>query len=129
MAVSTRIDEELGLAIQETRSDLSGDEIVKVQQELYVGLGFDSARPFPLDATQGNVAGAVTGSEMQQAAGRGEPLWKGMADGRTAILVARDADFGMGRMHQQTVANMPREVGVFRDRDEALARLLERAGE
>jgi len=127
LVVTTRIEEELGLAIQEIRGDLSVDEIVKAQQELYVGLGFDPAKPCLWDATHGNVAGAMTGSEMQQAASRGESLWGQMAGGRTAILVARDADFGMGRMYEQMAANMPRELGVFRDRDEALAWLLERA--
>ena len=49
--------------------------------------------------------------------------------GRTAILVERDADIGMGRTYEQMATNMPRELGVFRDHDEASAWLLERAGE
>ena len=129
MEVTTRIDEELGLAIREIRSDLAVEEIEKAQQELYVGPGFDPAKPRLWDATRGNVAGAVTGSEMQQAASRGESLWGQMAGGRTAILVERDADIGMGRTYEQMATNMPRELGVFRDRDEAPAWLLERAGE
>ncbi len=124
MAVSTRIDEERGLAIQEIRGDLSTDEILKAQHELYVELGFDPSNPCLWDATQGNVASAMSGLEMQSAATRGSDLWDRMAGGRTAILVASEADYGMGRMYEQLAADMPRELGVFRDRDEALAWLL-----
>lgn len=129
MAVSTRFDEEPGLAIQQIRGDLSVEGNVKVQQGLDVGLGCESAKPCPWDATHGDGAAAVTGSARQQAASRAEPLWKEMADDRTAILVAGDSDFGMGQIYEQMAASMPRELGVFRDRDEALAWLLDRAGE
>jgi len=125
LAVFTRIDDEQGLAIQEIQGDLSTDEILKAQHHLYVELGFDPAKPCLWDATGGNVAAAMSGLEMQSAASRGSALWDQMAGGRTAILVAREADFGMGRMYEQMAADMPRELGVFRDRDEAVAWLRE----
>ena len=124
MAVDTRIDEETGIAIQEIRGDLSADEILKAQEDLYLESGFDPSRPCLWDATNGNVAGAMSGAEMQGAANRSTTLWERMAGGRTAILVAREADFGMGRMYEQMAADMPRELRVFRDRDEAVAWLL-----
>lgn len=129
MAVFTRIDDERGLAIQEIRGNLSTDEILKAQHELYVELEFDPMKPCLWDATQGNVAAAMSGLEMQTAAKRGSELWERMAGGRTAILVAREADFGMGRMYEQLAADMPRELGVFRDRDEALFWLLGESAE
>ncbi len=127
MAVFTRIDEERGLAVQEIHGDLSTDEILKAQHELYVERAFDPAKPCLWDATEGNVAAAMTGREMQTAASRGSALWDRMAGGRTAILVARESDFGMGRMYELMASDMPRELKVFRDRDEALAWLFGKA--
>ena len=120
MAVRTYIDETMDMAVQEIRGDLTADEVLKAQHELYVELGFDPAKPCLWDATEGNVAGAMTGGDMQGAARRSSALWERMAGGRTAILVARESDFGMGRMYEQLAAGMPRELGVFRDREEAL---------
>lgn len=121
MPVRTYIDEALGMAIQEIHGNLSEAEIVKAQRELYVEMGFDARRPCLWDATDGLVAAAMSGGEMQSAADRSQNLWRDMAGGRTAILVARDSDFGMGRMYEQMAAGMPREIRVFRDRAEAIA--------
>lgn len=48
-------------ATQEIRGDLSADEVLKAQHELYIELEFDPARSCLWDATEGNVATAMTG--------------------------------------------------------------------
>ena len=63
MAVRTFIDETMEMAVQEIRGDLSAGEVLKAQHELYSELEFDPARPCLWDATEGNVATAMTGGE------------------------------------------------------------------
>ena len=48
-------------ATQEIRGDLSADEVLKAQDELYIELEFEAARPCLWDATEGNVVTAMTG--------------------------------------------------------------------
>jgi hypothetical protein len=53
--------ETMDRAVQEVRGDLSADEVLKAQHELYSELEFDPARPCLWDATEGNVATTMTG--------------------------------------------------------------------
>jgi hypothetical protein len=51
----------MDMAVQEVRGDLSADEVLKAQHELYSELEFDPARSYSWDATEGNVATTMTG--------------------------------------------------------------------
>ena len=51
----------------------------------------------------------------------GSELWTG---GRTAILVARDLDFGIARMFQALAEQVDVEYQVFRDEADAIEWLL-----
>ena len=126
VTVRTYIDEERGLAIQEIEGDLTEEDILAAQRRLYVEFDHDPSRPCLWDATRGNVASAMSGGAMASAAHRSEDLWDHMKGGRTAILVAKESDFGMGRMYEQMASGMPRALRVFRDREEAIAWLLEK---
>ena len=129
MAVRTLIAERMDMAVPEIRGDLTADELLEAQQEPYIELELGLARPYLWNATEGNVAATMTGGDMQPAATRSSVLWEKMAGGRTAILVARDSGFGMVRMLYKHAAGMPRKLGVFRDRDETIVRLLSPSGE
>ena len=61
VAVRTFMGETMDRAVQEIRGDLSADEVSKAQHELYSELEFDPARSCSWDATEGNVATAMTG--------------------------------------------------------------------
>jgi hypothetical protein len=61
VAVRTFMGETMDMAVQEVRGDLSADEVLKAQHELYSELEFDPARSYSWDATEGNVATTMTG--------------------------------------------------------------------
>ena len=61
MGVRRFIDATMDRATQDIRGDLSADEVLKAQDELYIKLEFEAARPCLLDATEGNVVTAKTG--------------------------------------------------------------------
>jgi len=61
VAVRRFIDATMDRATQEIRGDLSADEVLKTQHELYIELEFEAARPCLWDATEGNVVTAMTG--------------------------------------------------------------------
>ena len=125
MTVRTYIDDLTGIGVQQIIGALSMQEVVSAQRKLYVELGFDPANPCLWDATEGDVAGTMSASQMQAAAEQSEPLWAKMEGGKTAILVSNAADFGMGRMYEQIASNMPRSLRVFYSRAEAMAWLTE----
>lgn len=116
-----------GIGVQEIVGSLRMEEVLTAQRKLYVDLDFDPSHPCLWDATQADVAGGMTGSEMQAAAERSEPLWKKMRGGKTAILVGNAADFGMGRMYEQIASKMPRTLRVFASRAEAMAWLADQS--
>lgn len=81
MAVRTFVDETMDRAVQEIRGDFSADEVFKAQHELYSELEFDPARSCSWDTTEGNVATAMTGGDMQSAATPSSAIWENMEGG------------------------------------------------
>ena len=124
MAVETIIDEELGIAVQTIDGDLTLEDVVAAQRLLYVDMSFDPRKPCLWDSINGNIATAMDFGGMQESVQRSRSMWERMAGGKTAILVGRTSDFGMGRMYAQLAEKMPREIRVFEIRDEAIAWLL-----
>lgn len=124
MPVRTSIDESLGIAVNTVEGALTQDEILAAQHRLYVELGYDPDGRVLWDVRRGRIAESMTGIDIASAVKRSEPLWDRLSGGRSAILVARESDFGMARMYEQLAAEAPRDLHVFRDHDEAIAWLL-----
>ncbi len=120
MPVNTYVDREHNMAVQKIEGDLGASEIIAAQKRLYVDLEFDPKRPCLWDASNGRVAGAVSAEQMRASAAESQVLWKKMAGGKTAILVGRESDYGMGRMYEMLADRMPRQLRVFRSRREAI---------
>ncbi len=120
MPINTYVDREYTMAVQKIEGDLVAREIVAAQRRLYVDLGFDPKCPCLWDAMNGRVASAVSADQLRGAAAGSEEIWEQMAGGKTAILVGRESDYGMGRMYELLAEKMPRELRVFRSKREAI---------
>ena len=69
---------------------------MSAQRRLYVSMGVHPKLPCLWDATEGDVATSMDWTGMKFAVEGSEAIWERMRGGRTAILVADEADFGMG---------------------------------
>lgn len=120
MSIETTIDTELGIVVQRVQGDLDSDAVIEAQKRLYLNPDHDPTLPVLWDTRSGR-ASSMPFAEMENLVDRSEKLWENMGQGRTAILVASEADFGMGRMYQALADQMPRRLSVFFDYEEAVA--------
>lgn len=127
MTIRTYIDAEVGIAVQKLYGAMTAAEVVSAQRRLYVSMGVHPKLPCLWDVTEGDVATSMDWTGMKFAVEGSEAIWERMRGGRTAILVADEADFGMGRMYATLAENMPREIRVFYSRPDAIAWLTENA--
>jgi len=121
--VETLVDPKLGIAIQRLTGEVRGEQVVAAQRRVFEDPRNDPAIPVLWDA-RAAITTTVAFDEMRDMVAKAEPLYPRMGPGRSAILVSRAADFGMGRMYQALSAGTPRTVQVFDDHDEAMAWLL-----
>ena len=121
MTIRTYIDADVGIAVQKLSGAMTAVDVVDAQRNLYVAMGVHPKLPCLWDVTEGDVAATMDWTGMKLAVEGSEAIWDRMRGGRTAILVADEADFGMGRMYATLAENMPREIRVFYSRPDAIA--------
>ncbi|MCH9651215.1 MAG: hypothetical protein K0U98_23525 [Deltaproteobacteria bacterium] len=124
MPIETTIDSVRGIVVQRVQGELDSNDVIEAQKRLYLDPDHDPALPVLWDTREGSASSMPFG-EMENLVDRSEKLWENMGQGRTAILVASEADFGMGRMYQALADQMPRRLAVFYDYEEAIAWLSE----
>ncbi len=124
MPITTRFDEELRIIVHVLTGELTPDEVLESQQELYGNGDHDPAIAVLWDCRDAKATN-LSFTDMSELVQRSKPLWSTMGTGRTAILTGSIADYGMGRMYELLSEQMPREVRAFQRYDEALTWLKE----
>lgn len=67
---------------------------------------------------------AITYSELSTMVHGAKAVLSSTPPGRTALLVARDVDFGVGRMYEALADGLPRKCRVFKSERDAVAWLM-----
>jgi len=121
LPVETKIDTEKGLRMHALAGRVTLAMIEDALAEIYARPDYRSEAGVLWDVRAADLSqikgGEVRGIVEYVMTHRGAPPGT-----RTAILVARDLDFGLARMaEQQLEAKSPSDVTVFRDMDEAMA--------
>lgn len=125
MPIMSAVDEVTGIFIHKVVGTLTHDDVLTAQRAFYLDDQIDHRRPVLWDAREIEVASLVTFNEMARMAKGANEFAERMAGGRTAILTATAASFGMGRMYETLASSLPREISVFREYEEAIGWLLE----
>ena len=129
MPITTSIDSKTGLRTHVATGTLTPDELDAELREAYRRPDFRPEGDSLFDAREAQL-GAFAGAEIRHLV---ETVlkYRGSPPGtRTAIVVGRDLVFGLARMFaQQLEAQLPSDVMVFRDMDEARAWLRDGAKE
>ncbi len=124
MPVSTTSNHNEPFDIQMVTRELIATEVIAAQRALYLAPDHDATRPVLWDARKVDVKSGFT--EMLNMVEGSTDLWRKMAGGRSAILVAERAHAAYGRLYAQLAAAMPRELQVFTDYDEAVSWMTQR---
>ncbi|MEM9594727.1 MAG: hypothetical protein AAGD06_10695 [Acidobacteriota bacterium] len=119
MPIRTSTDPSLGIVIHEVTEALRPEEVLAAMERLYGDPNHDTTLPVLWDARRARAA-LTSFEDMMVMARDGRIHWPTMGTGRTALLTASTADFGMGRMYQLMADGIPRELAVFRSYDEAV---------
>lgn len=122
MPIETDVDPEHGFARHVGYGRLDKDAFIDALREIYAHPSYAAERGGFWDVRRAEVS-ALTADDMQDIAAFIRES-QGPQPGRTAMVVARDVDFGFGRMYE-VYADSVVNFRVFRDEDLARRWILE----
>ena len=125
MPIKSAVDDDNGIFVHKVTGVLTHDEVIAAQRAFYTDGQLDQRTPVLWDAREIEMTSLVTFSEMARMAKGANEFADRMVGGRTAILTATAASFGMGRMYETLASSLPRQISVFREYEEAIGWLLE----
>jgi hypothetical protein len=121
MLITTRLDPGAGLRVHVITGRLTYAEVRDTLEELYAGPDFDPTMNALWDMREA-VTTDISSDDVRKVAQlvRGRPPIG--VSSRVALVVSRDADFGMARMYEAQLDGASQSgLRVFRDIDEATA--------
>ena len=116
--VDRRIDAEKDLTIYKVNGELSNEELLRLNNELFMG---QSTEKIIFDFRNGSLKNISTGVFKQKIKGSKSRAEK-RKEIKVAIIAKKDIDFGMGRMYAAYVEmeDIGVTISVFRIQSEAL---------
>jgi hypothetical protein len=126
MPLITSIDEEAGLATHTITGELSLEEVMQAMVTLFTSPKFRPDMAILVDISCGS-AKTLSQEDIDEFVNLTRAMGEKRGSGRSAILAAKDLDYGIGRIIQALLDDTPRALRVFRDRDVAIHWLLEKS--
>ena len=119
MEITTQINEEENLRIHRVEGPIDVDRLTEMLSALYQSPGYDPNMNALWDLRAADFT-AVTSEQISSVTGLVEKFWGKEGEGKAALIVTRDLDFGLSRMYEMLLSGAsPDRVMVFRDYDEA----------
>ena len=118
--IQTRIDDELGFAVQTIVAPISADDLVAAQTKLFVDMAYPPEGAVLWETT---VEGSITPMRLDgivDAVRKIRPVMQLQQGGRTALVAPNLVHFAMARMYTQIAGDVEREMQVFRNRASAI---------
>ncbi|MBD3671796.1 MAG: hypothetical protein HUJ29_13585 [Gammaproteobacteria bacterium] len=123
MSLETEIRESEGLVVHTITGELSLDEVKQATVRLFSNPAFRPDMSILVDLREGT-ANALSQQDLDDFVELTQAMDEKRGNGRSAILAARDVDFGIGRILQALLDGSSRSLQVFRDYKQALKWLL-----
>jgi len=124
MPLVTSIDTKAGLAIHTITGELSLEDVMKAMVNLFTNPEFRPDMAILVDISDGS-AETLSQEDIDEFVNLTRAMGEKRGSGRSAILAAKDLDYGIGRIIQALLDDTTRDLRVFRDRDVCLQWLLE----
>ena len=118
MSIQQHLDGERNVMVFTVSGALGLEELRATLESVYAQPEYATRSLFDMrDAAPGG----LSAPEMESLVGLIRSLRSDRAPSRWAILAARDVHFGLARMFEAYASNLPVEIRVFRDPEEAVA--------
>ncbi|MDH5182415.1 MAG: hypothetical protein OEX12_00875 [Gammaproteobacteria bacterium] len=114
MAIDTIIDSNQHMVIHIVTGPLMLNEIKQATVRLYSDPHFQATMNILVDLRNGTVRN-LSQRDIEEFVIMNVQMEQQRGAGHTAIVTARDIDFGIARQLQAMLDNTPRKLGVFRD--------------
>ena len=124
MPIKYRIDKGNRIIFAEVEGDFTLEDIIKTINSVVSDRDFRSG--FNVLSDHRKIGEPATTQQMQGMAAHLESLSYAYGGTKWAMLVSKEASYGMMRMLSALVENVPIELRVFRDMEEALTWLREK---
>ena len=124
MPLVTSIDAKAGLATHTITGELSLEDVMKAMVNLFTHPEFRPDMAILVDISNGS-AETLSQEDIDEFVNLTRAMGEKRGSGRSAILAAKDLDYGIGRIIQALLDDTTRDLRVFRDRDVCLQWLLE----
>ena len=119
MEMSTQFNEEENLRIHKVEGPIDVDQLKEMLSALYESPGYDPDMNALWDLRTADFT-SVKNEQIASLTGMVEKYWAKEGQGKAALIVTRDLDFGLSRMYEMLLSgSSPDKVMVFRDYDEA----------
>ena len=119
MEISTRFNEEENLRIHKVEGTIDVDQIKEMLSALYNSPDYVPNMNALWDLRAADFT-AVTTEQITSLTAIVEKYWGKGGQGKAALIVSRDLDFGLSRMYEMLLSgSSPDKVMVFRDYHEA----------
>ena len=124
MPLITTIDEESGLATHTITGELSLEDVMQGMVTLFTSPKFRPDMAILVDISDGS-AKTLSQEDIDEFVNLTRAMGDKRGSGRSAILAAKDLDYGIGRIIQALLDDTTRALRVFRDRQAAIDWLLQ----
>jgi hypothetical protein len=116
--IVARVEAQHDLTIFEIRGTISADELLTSIREFYTE---SVTKRFLWDAREGSLAG-ISADEFRNIARSTKKISNCRDEGKTALLGAKEIDYGLGRMYESfaEMENIPCEYRTFRAFEDAM---------
>jgi hypothetical protein len=118
MPVETVVDKKIGLIIRTVTGELTFEDIKSAFEASLTHPEFYIDMPVIWDLQKAD-ASKLNTQDVIRIARYFELQLKKHVDFKAAIVVSRDLEYGLSRMYQVAVADLPPKIGIFRDLEDA----------
>ena len=119
MEISTQFNAEENQRIHKVEGTIDVDQIKEMLSALYNSPDYDPNMNALWDLRAADFT-SVTTEQITSLTGMVEKYWGKGGQGKAALIVSRDLDYGLSRMYEMLLSgSSPDKVMVFRDYDEA----------